>query len=58
MVLTAPPDASPARGETSAWMVAAMAGCLVVLVGLGLHVPGDLAQLLADATHRLITPQA
>jgi hydrogenase-4 component F len=58
MVLSAPPATPPPRGETSAWIVVAMTGCLVVLVGLGLHVPSDLAQLLADATHRLSAPAA
>ncbi len=56
MVLSAEAPAAPPRGETSAWMVVAMCGCLVVLVGLGLHLPGDLARLLDDAAHRLSAP--
>jgi hydrogenase-4 component F len=41
------------HGETSRWMVAAMLGCLVVVVGLGLHIPGSLEQLLSDAARTL-----
>jgi len=37
-------------------MVVAMCGCLIVLVGLGLHLPGDLARLLGDAAQRLSAP--
>ncbi len=55
MVLSAE-DGSTERGETSWWMVAGMAGCLLVVVALGLHLPGGLEQLLADATHRLHAP--
>jgi len=52
------PDGTPAQdvGETSWWMVAAMAGCLVVVVGLGLHLPGPLGQLLSHASHSLASP--
>ena len=39
--------------ETSRWMVLAMLGCLVVLIGLGLHVPGDLQALLHTASRTL-----
>ena len=56
MVLT-PADASAERGETSWWMVGAMAISLAVVVGLGLHVPGELSQLLRSATE-LLTPGA
>jgi hydrogenase-4 component F len=49
-----PPD--PPAGETSAWMVAGMALCTVVVVGLGLHVPGDLANLLDHARVALERP--
>jgi hydrogenase-4 component F len=48
MILT-PADPAGPRGETSWWMVAAMAACLVVVVGLGLHVPSPLSDLLATA---------
>jgi hydrogenase-4 component F len=41
------------RGETSWWMAGAMVACLVVLVGLGLHVPGSLSDLLSHATNTL-----
>jgi hydrogenase-4 component F len=49
MVLT-PAEDGTARGETSWWIVGAMAACLVVVVGLGLHVPGELSQLLHSAS--------
>ncbi|HTU57565.1 MAG TPA: proton-conducting transporter membrane subunit, partial [Polyangiales bacterium] len=52
MVLT-PTTSTQARGETSWWMVAAMAACLVVVVGLGFHLPSDLAALLHNATRQL-----
>jgi hydrogenase-4 component F len=56
MVLTAEAPTAPPHGETSAWMVVAMCGCLVVLVGLGLHLPDDLTRLLGDASRRLTHP--
>ena len=40
--------------ERSVWMVAAMLGCLFVVVALGMHVPGDLAALLGSARHTLM----
>jgi hydrogenase-4 component F len=40
--------------ERSVWMVAAMLGCLFVVVALGMHVPGDLAALLGSARHALM----
>jgi hydrogenase-4 component F len=43
------------RGETSWWIVGAMTVCLVVVVGLGLHVPGDLAELLRTAASLIAT---
>jgi hydrogenase-4 component F len=49
MVLTPAPAGSP-RGETSWWIVAAMACCFVAVVGLGLYVPGVLSELLQSAT--------
>ena len=51
MVLTPARDAGAAvaRGETSWWMVGAMAACVVVVVGLGFYLPGGLAQLLDQA---------
>jgi hydrogenase-4 component F len=48
MTLT-PADGGAPRGETSWWIVAAMAACLAVVVGLGLHVPGGLSHLLRTA---------
>ena len=61
MVLS--PAAQPAAGavaapvgERSAWMVAAMLGCLFVVVALGVHLPGDLSALLSNASHRLAVP--
>lgn len=55
MVLSAPDGQTP-TGETSWWMVAGMAACLVVVVALGVHLPGDLDHLLANATERLHFP--
>ena len=60
MILT-PPDSTrdaPAAkaAEPSWWMVGAMAGCLVVVVGLGLHVPGLLGELLHNASGSLASP--
>jgi hydrogenase-4 component F len=42
--------------ERSAWMIAAMIGCLIVVVGLGVHLPGDLGALLQNAGRRLTQP--
>ncbi|HLI58968.1 MAG TPA: proton-conducting transporter membrane subunit [Solirubrobacteraceae bacterium] len=39
--------------ERSPWMIAGMLGLLVVLVALGIHLPGDLAALLHNASARL-----
>jgi hydrogenase-4 component F len=55
MVLSAPDGATPV-GEKSWWMVAGMAGCLFVVVALGVHLPSDLSALLLNAVHRLHTP--
>lgn len=55
MVLSVPAGGI-ASGETSWWMVAGMAGCLFVVVALGLHVPADLERLLAHAADRLQVP--
>jgi hydrogenase-4 component F len=55
MVLSpAPKDMRPA--EVSRWMVAAMLGCVFVVVALGLHVPGALTELLNSAQSKLSTP--
>ncbi|MHB1801319.1 MAG: proton-conducting transporter transmembrane domain-containing protein [Actinomycetes bacterium] len=43
----------PPRGETSAWMVVPMVAGLVVLLILGVHPPGDLADLLARGVAEL-----
>jgi hydrogenase-4 component F len=65
MVLLQPaqPAASPAPlttgappRERSVWMIAGMLGCLVVSIGLGVHLPGDLTTLLNSAGHRLMVP--
>lgn len=45
-----------AVGERSAWMIAGMIGCLVVVLALGLHLPGDLASLIGSASHTLEVP--
>jgi hydrogenase-4 component F len=57
MVLT-PAAAGAPEGERSAWMVAGMLGCLIVVVALGVHLPGDLSALLQNASHRLAVPTA
>jgi hydrogenase-4 component F len=57
MVLSAAP-ADQERGETSWWMTGTMLGCLVVVVGLGLWVPGPLNELLHSAQLRLTSPGA
>jgi hydrogenase-4 component F len=49
------PDVAGVR-ERSRWMIAAMLACLVVVVGLGVHLPGELSALLANAQHRLVAP--
>jgi hydrogenase-4 component F len=55
MVLT-PTTASVPRGETSWWMVAAMVACAFVVLGLGLHIPTSLSQLLHHAAAQLTNP--
>ncbi|MGH2850473.1 MAG: proton-conducting transporter membrane subunit, partial [Solirubrobacteraceae bacterium] len=62
MVLSPPATVSPggavvpAARERSAWMVVGMLGCLIVVVALGVHLPGDLSALLTNAGHRLAAP--
>ncbi|HUB73198.1 MAG TPA: proton-conducting transporter membrane subunit [Solirubrobacteraceae bacterium] len=46
----------PTVGERSAWMIVGMLGCLLVVIALGVHLPGDLSALLANAGHRLAAP--
>jgi hydrogenase-4 component F len=64
MVLTAPagrpqgPSPGTAPREQSAWMVAAMLVCLVIVVALGIHLPTALSTLIAHARHVLLTPTA
>jgi hydrogenase-4 component F len=55
MVLT-PAPGGLRRGETSWWMVGAIGACGLVVVGLGLHVPSDLSQLLTQASTQLLGP--
>lgn len=55
MVLTPAPKGTVPR-EVSAWMIAGMAGCLFVVVALGIHMPTDLGDLLANAADRLSAP--
>jgi hydrogenase-4 component F len=55
MVLTPAPAGTVPR-EVSAWMVAGMAGCLFVVVALGVHMPSDLTDLLSNAAQRLSSP--
>jgi hydrogenase-4 component F len=47
---------APAVAERSRWMIAAMLGCLFVVLALGVHLPGELSALLANAGHRLAAP--
>jgi hydrogenase-4 component F len=60
MVLSAGPDTATAIAvtvrERSAWMVLGMLACLLVVVALGVHLPGSLAALLSNAGHRLAVP--
>lgn len=56
MVLSPSPAEQAPRGETSRWMVAAMAACLLAVVGLGLHLPESLVQLLDRASSALSSP--
>jgi hydrogenase-4 component F len=55
---TAPKSGVAGHGphERSAWMIAAMIGCLIVVVGLGVHLPDDLGALLHNAGQRLTQP--
>ncbi|HLH64487.1 MAG TPA: proton-conducting transporter membrane subunit [Solirubrobacteraceae bacterium] len=50
------PLAAATARERSAWMVVGMLGCLIVSVGLGVHVPGALSALLRSAGHGLGAP--
>ena len=64
MVLSRPDAAADGAGsavavvarERSWWMIAGMLGCLFVSIALGVHLPGQLATLLASAGHRLTVP--
>lgn len=56
MVLSAPRSEDGACGETSWWMVAAMVASLLVLLGLGLHLPANLTELLDQAASSLSSP--
>jgi hydrogenase-4 component F len=55
MVLSPAPKGTVPR-EVSAWMIAGMAGCLFVVVALGVHLPSDLSDLLTNAGQRLSSP--
>jgi hydrogenase-4 component F len=54
------PGETTGAGETvnerSGWMIAGMLGCLLVVIALGVHLPGDLSALLGNAAHRLAGP--
>ena len=56
MVLTPAPEGTVPR-EVSAWMIAGMGGCLIVVVALGIHMPSDLTDLLTNAAQRLSSPR-
>ena len=51
-----PGGSDPRPREQSWWMIAAMVGCLVVVVALGVHVPSALATLLNHARQVLLAP--
>jgi hydrogenase-4 component F len=56
-MLLSPATIAAGRGREPSWaMVAAMAACLVVVVGLGLHLPGSLTHLLTNASNSLLRP--
>ena len=58
-ILLAPaPEGSPVRGELSGWIVAPMAAGVIVLVVLGIHVPGQLMHLLDRAGSELVSGKA
>jgi hydrogenase-4 component F len=57
MVLSPAAEGTVPR-EASAWMVAGMAACLVVVVALGVHLPSDLSDLISNAAQRLSSPSA
>jgi hydrogenase-4 component F len=52
-IVLSPAETGATRGETSWWMVAAMAACLIVVLGLGFDLPSDLSALLQHATSSL-----
>jgi hydrogenase-4 component F len=58
MILSPTVADGPPRGERSWWMVAPMVVLLIVVVGIGVHLPAPLSQLLASATHLLAVPTA
>jgi hydrogenase-4 component F len=55
MVLS-PPAPDTQVHEQSRWILAGMVACLIVVVGLGIHLPGELVSLLDSARHRLAAP--
>jgi hydrogenase-4 component F len=60
MVLS-PSNASsrdPRPHEQSAWMIAAMLACLLVVVALGIHLPSALGTLLGHARDLLLSPRS
>ncbi len=57
MVLGAATREAGEVGERSRFITAAMLGCLVVVVALGVHVPGELTSLLHNANLRLEYPR-
>jgi hydrogenase-4 component F len=56
MVLTRPERSDIESGDRNWWMLLGMAGCLFVVIALGLHVPSGLSHLLSNAAHELRAP--
>ncbi|HUZ83750.1 MAG TPA: proton-conducting transporter membrane subunit [Gaiellales bacterium] len=56
MTLTPVRGEAPRRAEASRWMLAATVGCLVLVLGLGVHLPGTLDNLLRHAAAAVSGP--
>ncbi len=56
MVLTPAAEGATVHGEYSPWVVLGMLCCLLVVIALGVHLPGELVSLLHSASRRLALP--